>query len=106
MIDVDIQEVKGELPDDVFDAIDWDQLGRCAREAILVQHHEARTAVFNSARPGPNGPIHDLEIQPFDEEGWTLLAFQGQPLLRLHVSRLMPGAPLDMPQPIDPSPKL
>ncbi len=102
MIDVDINKVKGELPDEVFDAIVWDQLGRVAREAILVQKHEARTAVFDSARYGPNGPIFDMEIRPFDDQGWTLLIFQGQPLLRLHVSRLMPGAPLEMPSPVDP----
>ena len=101
MIDIDINKVKGELPDDVFENIVWDRLWWCAREAILVQHHEARTAVFDSARYGPSGPIFDMEIQPFDEEGWTLLAFQGQPLLRLHVSRLMPGAPLEMPPPVE-----
>ena len=102
MIDIDINKVKGDLPDDVFDAIDWNRLSFCAREAILAQHHEARTKVFDSARPGPNGPILDLEVAPFDAEGWTLLVFQGQPLLRLHVSRLMPGAPLEMPPPVKP----
>jgi hypothetical protein len=96
VIDIDILKVKGELPDDVFDNIDWNRLTWCAREAILVQKHEARTAVFDSARYGPNGPILDLDLSPFDAEGWTLLRFQGQPLLRLHVSRLMPGAPLEM----------
>ena len=96
MIDIDISKVKGDLPDDVFSNIVWERLWWCAREAILVQKHEARTKVFDTARIGPKGPILDLDIAPFDAEGWTLLVFQGQPLLRLHVSRLMPGAPLEM----------
>ncbi len=97
MLDIDISKVKGDLPDDVFDRIDWDRLSWCAREAILVQKHPARTAVFDSARyPVEGRPVFDMEIAPFDVEGWTLLRYQGQPLLRLHVSRLMPGAPLEM----------
>ena len=100
MIDIDISKVKGDLPDDVFDAIDWGRLPWCAREAILAQHHETRTAIFDSARPGPTGPIFDMEILPFFE-GWTFLRFQGQLLLRLHVSRLMPGVPLEMPPAVE-----
>ncbi len=96
MIDIDTSKLKGDLPDDVFENIDWDRLSWCAREAILIQGHEARTKVFDAARYGPSGPIFDMDILPFDEEGWTLLRYQGQPLLRLHVSRLMPGAPLEM----------
>lgn len=95
MIHIDKQAVKGELPDDVFDAIDWGRLGWCAREVVNMQKHDTRKKMYEAFQQGEDGPIMDFDLSPFDVEGWTLIRFQGQPLLRLHVSRLMPGAPLE-----------
>lgn len=94
-MNIDLQAVKGELDDDVFRWIDWDRLSRYCQEAVLAQTAEARTAILSTEETGERGgALVDVKLKPFTADGTLWVYWKGQPLLKLHVSRLMPWNPM------------
>ena len=94
LIEIDPEGVRGELPDVIFDVVDWDRLHWYVQEALLAQKHEVRKLVMDAGTPGERGLRIDIAVKPFDAEGFTLVSVAGQPILRLHVTRLLLGSPL------------
>lgn len=95
MVDFDRQAVKGDLPDDVFTLIDWDRLHWYCQEAVLGQPAESRSAILSTEETGEKGgALVDVKLKPFTADGTLWVYWQGQPLLKLHVSRLMPWNPM------------
>lgn len=94
-MDIDRDAVRGELPGWLFSLIEWWRLDWHLRDAVLVQDHEPRKLMMEaSGEQSDHGPVVDVALRPFDADGFLWVDFQGQPLLKLHWTRLMPGAPL------------
>ena len=83
-----IAYVRGDLPDEIVDYLDWDRLAAYAKEAVLGQHHETRTPLLEDG-------IVRFHATPFDEEGFTTVSVAGEHLVRVHFTRLFPG-PLEL----------
>ena len=90
MIEIDREAVRGELPDVVFDAVEWERFAWLTAAAIEKQESGVREDVkehFAEIR---------FEVSPFDEKWMTVIRMNGLPLLHLHVSSLLKFAPLEL----------
>jgi hypothetical protein len=89
LVEIDPDEVRGELPDDLFERVDWSRLHGFIQNAILGQKHDVRSALFDMGSPGRRGLRVDVSLSPFDADGYTVVKVAGVPILRLHVSNLL-----------------
>lgn len=82
-------EISGPLPPEYADRLDWSRLHGFVEAALMGQPSHIRNDLLAYAR------THELGLSPFDDDGFLTVSIQGTRVLRLHWTRLMPGAPRD-----------
>lgn len=83
------RESFGPLPEYYRDRLDFDRLHGFVERALLGQSPAIRNPLLEYARD------HELEVTPFDADGFLVVSIQGAQVLRLHWTRLMTGASMD-----------
>ena len=85
--------VRGELDQDTFDRIEWWRLTAYCRR--VMNNYLPVDVEWNLHQDAVDGRLN-LNLDPFTADGWLTVRWGDAPLTVLHVSLLMPGAPLDI----------
>lgn len=92
LTDEDRAAVRGSLDAETFGRIEWWRLTSYTRRVMAYLPIDVE---WNLALEARDGRL-DLNLDPFTEDGWTTIRWADAPLAVLHVSLLLPGAPLDI----------
>lgn len=80
------REITGPLPAEFADRLDWSRLHGFVEAALMNQPPQIRNPLLEIARN------EELDLHPFDGDGFLTVSIRGTRVLRLHWTRLMPGA--------------